>query len=134
MSINRVRQIYVGLVGLTIMAALFPLAGALRDGPRSDISIGDQMILGIYLPFGIFLLLASRRPAAHRSLILAIGWSGITHTTVMVIQSLYADTLRQDAVSLLVFGLVGLGLILLAPPREPRGDSRAAVASTGPAA
>ena len=134
MTLNRVRQIYVALVGLTIMAALFPLAGALLDGPRSDISLGDQMILGIYFPVGIFLLLASRQPAVHRSLILAIGWSGVSHTAVMVIQSLHAHSLRRDVAGLLVFGLVGLGLILLAPPREPAGDPSTPMASTRHAA
>src|SRR6516164_7635804 len=47
-----------------------------------------QMILGIYATLGIFLLLASRNPLAHLSLIWFTVWSSVVHAGVMAVQSL----------------------------------------------
>ncbi len=134
MVLERIRQVYIALVGLLLLAGLFPLVGALRDGPRSDISLGDQMILGIYAPFGAFLLLASRMPSRHRSLIVALGWSTIAHIAVMMIQSWHAHSLGADLPSLAAFGTMGLGLLLLAPPRRAVSDGVARPSSAGHAA
>ena len=112
---ERIRKVYLALVGLGIMAGLYPLAGALLDGRASDISIGDQMILGIYFPIGVCLLLVSRNPAPHRSLIVAVGWSFVAHTGVMVVQAVQAHTLPAQAMGLILFGLVGLGLLAASP-------------------
>lgn len=112
---ERIRKAYVALVGLGIIAGLYPLAGALLDGQSSDISIGDQMILGIYFPIGVCLVLASRNPGLHRSLIVAVGWSFVAHDAVMVVQAAQAHTLAASAVGLSLFGLVGVGLLALAP-------------------
>jgi hypothetical protein len=54
------------LVGLALMAGIYPLLNALFH--RWNISAGDQMILGIYFPIGIFLLLAAGD--SNRTLIL----------------------------------------------------------------
>jgi uncharacterized protein DUF6632 len=117
---ERIRKVWIALVGLGIMAGLYPLAGALLDGRNSDISIGDQMILGIYFPIGVCLLLASRNPGLHRSLIVAVGWSFVAHDGVMVLQALQAHTLSGSAVGLSLFGLVGVGLLALAPRSTAR--------------
>ena len=116
---ERIRKVYLALVGLGMMAGLYPLAGALLDGRGSDISLGDQMILGIYFPIGVCLLLASRNPMPHRSLIVAVGWSFAAHTGVMVVQAVQAHTLPAQAVGLILFGLVGIGLLAVAPSSVP---------------
>jgi uncharacterized protein DUF6632 len=46
------------------------------------------MILGIYATLGVFLLIASRNPLAHLSLIWFTVWSGIVHGGIMAVQSL----------------------------------------------
>jgi hypothetical protein len=46
-----------------------------------------QMMLSIYVTLGIFLLLASRNPSAHRSLIAFAAWSSLAHAAVMTVQS-----------------------------------------------
>lgn len=48
----------------------------------------EQMIQGIYATLGVFLLLASRNPMEHRSLILFTIWSSIVHGAIMLIQAL----------------------------------------------
>lgn len=45
------------------------------------------MILGIYATLGVFLMIASRDPMAHRSLIWFTVWSSIAHGGIMGIQS-----------------------------------------------
>ncbi len=41
------------------------------------------MMLAVYFVLGIFLLLAVRGPAAHRSLISFAGWGTLAHDDVM---------------------------------------------------
>jgi uncharacterized protein DUF6632 len=46
------------------------------------------MILGIYATLGVFLLVASRNPLAHLSLIWFTVWSSVVHGGIMAVQSL----------------------------------------------
>jgi hypothetical protein len=45
------------------------------------------MILSIYATLGIFLMIASRDPLAHRSLIWFTVWSSVVHGAVMAVQA-----------------------------------------------
>jgi hypothetical protein len=47
-----------------------------------------QMILGVYATLGIFLLLASRKPLEHLSLIWFTAWSSAVHAAIMAAQAL----------------------------------------------
>src|SRR5215471_10016356 len=47
-----------------------------------------QMILGVYATLGVFLLLASRNPLAHVSLIRFTVWSSVVHAGIMGVQAL----------------------------------------------
>jgi hypothetical protein len=47
-----------------------------------------MMIVGVYATLGVFLILASRNPAANRSLILFTAWSSFVHAAIMAVQSL----------------------------------------------
>ncbi|WP_460362114.1 DUF6632 domain-containing protein [Actinocorallia lasiicapitis] len=46
------------------------------------------MIIGIYTTLGIFLLMASRSPGKHRSLIWFTVFSSLVHAGVMMVQAL----------------------------------------------
>jgi hypothetical protein len=78
----RVLKILLVLVGLAFVAGIYPLATSLLHLWNSQVSAGDQMILGIYVPIGIFLLLAVRDPSANRSLIVCVAWSTLAHDAV----------------------------------------------------
>jgi hypothetical protein len=112
---NKVLKVVLALVGIGILAGNYPLISALVDTRRTTITIGDQMILGLYQPFGVFLLLAIRNPPASRILILAFAWSMITHTTVMTVQAYQGGTLSTSGLGLFIFGMVGVVLLALAP-------------------
>jgi len=78
------------LVGLTFTFGIWPLGivwpsgWVWHEGGRSEYL---EMILGIYATLGVFLMIASRDPMAHRSLIWFTVWSSIVHGGIMGIQS-----------------------------------------------
>jgi hypothetical protein len=112
---DKMLKVMLALVGLGILAASSLLFAALANPGHPPISTGDQMILGIYLPLGIFMLLAIRDPWASRSLILAFGWSTITHAAVMTVQSSQHGSLSARLLELLIVWAVGIVLLALAP-------------------
>ena len=50
-----------------------------------------MMIIGVYATLGVFLLIASRNPSAHKSLIWFTVWSSVVHGAIMGVQGL-SDT------------------------------------------
>ena len=48
----------------------------------------EQMIMGIYATLGVFLLIASRQPSEHRSLIWFTVWSSVVHGGIMLVQAI----------------------------------------------
>ena len=47
------------------------------------------MIIGVYATLGVFLLIASRNPYAHRSIIWFTVWSSVVHGIVMAVESFH---------------------------------------------
>ena len=121
-------KVLLGLVGLALLFGLYPLIGALIAGPKSDIVPQDQMILGIYFPFGIYFLMAIRNPAEYRTLIWAFIWSTLAHDAVMVIQAVRGHSMREDAAPLALIALTCMLLAALAPRKNPKQGNSAAVA------
>lgn len=116
---QRALQTLLALTGLACLAGVYPLTGALRHGVASTINRQDQMILGIYIVLGLFLLSAVRNPREHRSLILFAGWSTVAHDSVMVVQGIQYHDLPTDALAYCVIAVVALALILLSPAPQP---------------
>jgi hypothetical protein len=48
----------------------------------------EQMIMGIYITLGVFLIRAAKDPMAHASLIWFTIWSSIVHAGIMLAQAL----------------------------------------------
>src|SRR5260370_933647 len=53
-----------------------------------------MMILGLYATLGVFLLIASRNPPAHRSLIWFTVWSSVVHAVIMAVHALRGPARR----------------------------------------
>ena len=74
-----------------------------------------MMIVAIYVTLGLFLIRASRNPAAHRSLIEFAIWSSVAHAVVMAVQAMndpmQSGHLLGDVPALLVMAIV-LGVLL----------------------
>lgn len=89
---DRIKYLRIALlvIGLTFTFGLWPLTiiwpsgWSWHPGGRSEYL---EMILGIYATLGVFLMIASRNPMAHRSLIWFAVWSSVVHGAIMAVQS-----------------------------------------------
>jgi hypothetical protein len=126
---ERALQVLLALAGAACLLGLYPLTGAVRDGPATTINRQDQMILGIYIVLGVFLLLAARNPRQHRSLILFAGWSTLAHDSVMILQGVQYHDLRGDLMAYATIAAVGLALVGLTLAIPPHLSLSAASAS-----
>jgi len=108
------------LVGLIFVVGIYPLTIIWPSGWswHTGQSHYLQMILGIYATLGVFLLIASRNPLAHASLIWFTEWSSAVHGGIMAVQSFsspeYMGHLWGDVLALFVVAAI-LGLL------TPRG-------------
>jgi cytochrome c biogenesis protein CcdA len=104
--------------GLVFAASIYPVVGGIVHANASGEDHGDTMMLSLYFAMGIFLLLAARNPAAHRSLILFAGWANIAHGGVMGLMSIRLVSERSGFLwASAMFGGIGLVLLLLSPKR-----------------
>src|SRR5919201_6497456 len=88
---GRIKYLRIALivVGLIFIVGIYPLTVVWPSGWSWHTGHSDylQMILGVYATLGVFLLLASRRPLEHLSLIRFTVWSSIVHAGIMAVQS-----------------------------------------------
>jgi hypothetical protein len=112
MGRERALKIALVLVGLVFTAAVYPLMMFLSREPAL------AMMLTLYVTLGIFLLLAARNPAAHRSLIAFTAWSSFAHAAVMAVQAYRKIIERGELVGVVGLVIVGAALIMLAPAKQ----------------
>jgi succinate-acetate transporter protein len=109
---ERALKIVLGLAGLLFTAGVIPLAMFFSRDPAV------AMIMSIYVTLGIFLLLAVGNPAANRSLIAFAGWANLAHAAVMAAQEYRNVIERSELPGVVVFAIVGVALIALAPAKQ----------------
>ena len=117
---DRIKYLRLALlvVGLIFIIGIHPLTIFWPSGWSWHTGQSDylQMILGIYATLGVFLLVASRNPLAHLSLIWFTVWSSVVHGGIMAVQSLvnseHMGHLWGDVLALFVVAAV---LALLTP-------------------
>jgi hypothetical protein len=108
---ERALKVVLVVVGLLFVATAYPMV-AMRIGEA------EQMMLSVYVTLGVFLLIAARNPAVHRSLIAFAGWSSLAHAAVMAVQSAYDAAERVHfLVGVGLFAIIGLALLALTPPK-----------------
>jgi len=123
----QVRYLRIALivVGLIFIVGVYPLMMALwpsgwRWNPNQPEY--EQMILGVYATLGVFLLLASRDPLQHLSLIRFTVWSSLVHAGIMAVQAIQTPGERGhllgDVPALAVVALVLAGLTPRCAPSE----------------
>jgi hypothetical protein len=120
-------RIVLVLVGLVFIFGIWPLGLVWPSGwawHASGRSEYYEMILGIYATLGVFLIIASRNPLAHASLIWFTIWSSFVHAAIMATQSLskqqHMGHLWGDVLALVIVAAVLAALM----PR--RGSATAA--------
>ena len=92
MKRERLTQIVLVIVGLVYLAPIYFLYTDLRHSSwlleqKNEI---EPMFLSFFIPVGVFLLIAARRPSEHRSMIALAAWWNISHGVVMAIQTVEA--------------------------------------------
>ena len=109
---ERALKVVMVLVGLLYAAAIYPIVMALRHPSPSD-DTGDTMMMSLYFTLGIFLLLAARRPSAHRGIIAFTAWSNFAHAVVMTILGFNIPEQKTGFIAASGI-LVAIGIVLLA--------------------
>jgi len=118
-KILRILLVVVGLVfifGIWPLTVIWPSGWAWHGEGRSEYV---EMILGIYATLGVFLVIASRDPLAHRSLIWFTVWSSIVHGGIMAVQSLAkAEHMGHLWGDVLALFIVAIALAIFTPRRR----------------
>jgi hypothetical protein len=104
-------------VGLIFIVGIYPLTKVWPAGwawtPEQQELM--QMILGVYATLGVFLLIASKNPLEHKSLIWFAVWSSAVHAAIMGVQAIMDPTERGhligDVPALFIVAIV-LALLL----------------------
>lgn len=115
---ERALKVVLVLVGLLFLAAIYPVVMDLKHpGPPDD--TGDTMMMGIYFTLGVFLLVAARKPAAHRSLIAFAAWSSFAHAIVMSTLGFHVPSEKAGfLIGSGVLVVIGIALLALAPRKQ----------------
>jgi hypothetical protein len=110
---ERALKIVLVVVGLLFCAGVYPLILMAKQDPAL------AMMMSLYATLGVFLLLASRNPSAHRSLIAFAAWSSFAHAAVMGVQAYLSFIARRELFGVATFIVIGAALIALAPAKQP---------------
>ena len=122
MKRERLTQIVLVIVGLVDLAMIYFLYLDLRHSSwlLERKNECDPMFLSFFIPVGVFLLLAAKRPFEHRSMIALAGWWNISHSTVMAIQTVEAwnHGVHRNFVDVILFLVIGGVLLLVLPAKR----------------
>jgi len=123
---ERALKVVLVLVGLLFVAAIYPVATDLwHPGPPDD--TGDTMMMSLYFTLGVFLLVAARKPSAHRSLIAFAAWSSFAHAVAMTILGFHIPSEKVGfLIGSPVLVVIGVALLALAPAKQPVDQASAA--------
>jgi hypothetical protein len=117
----RYLRVVLVLVGLIFIVGVYPLMMAWwpagwRWQPNQPHY--EQMILGVYATLGVFLILASRNPLQHRSLIWFTVWSSLVHAGIMAVQAINAPAEHGHLLGdIPALAIVAVALAILTPRR-----------------
>jgi hypothetical protein len=87
----------------------------------------EQMILGVYATLGVFLIIASRNPLRHLSLIWFTVWSSLVHAGIMTVQAINAPSEHGHLLGdIPALAIVGVLLAVFTPRGASVAEARAA--------
>ncbi len=122
MKRERLTQIVLVVVGLLNLAIIYFLYTDLRHSSWLLVQNNEcePMFLSFFIPVGIFLLMAARRPSEHRSMIALAAWWNISHATVMAIQTVEARIhgIHRSFADVIVVLLIGVVLLAVLPAKR----------------
>ena len=110
------------VIGLTFICGIYTLGSMWPSGWTwgQGHSHYLMMIIGVYATLGVFLLIASRNPYAHKSLIWFTVWSSVVHGAIMGVQAFTDPAERGHLIAdVPALFLVAIILAVLMPRTEP---------------
>jgi hypothetical protein len=118
---KRLLQIVLVIVGLVDLALIYFLYVDLRHSAWLLVQKNETepMFMSFFIPVGVFLLMAVRRPSEHRSMIALAAWWNISHGTVMAIQTVQAwnHGVHRNFIDVIIFLAIGVVLLALLPAK-----------------
>jgi hypothetical protein len=121
----RIALVLVGVIfifGIYPLVLVWPSGWSWHAAPYTNIPHYLQMILGVYATLGVFLLIASRDPLRHLSLIWFTVWSSVVHAGIMGAQALanpeHIGHLWGDVLALFVVA----GILAAVTPRGVQSE------------
>jgi len=119
---ERLTQIVLVIVGLVNLALIYFLFVDLwhSNWLLKQKNECDPMFLSFFVPVGVFLLIAARRPSEYRSMIALVAWWNISHSTVMAIQTVEAwmHGVHREFADVIIFLAIGVVLLALLPAKR----------------
>jgi peptidoglycan/LPS O-acetylase OafA/YrhL len=119
---ERLTQIVLVIVGLLNLALIYFLFLDLWHSSWLLVQKNETepMFLSFFIPAGVFLLVAARRPSEHRSMIALVAWWNISHATVMAIQTVQAwmNGVHRNFFDVILFLVIGGVLLALLPAKR----------------
>jgi hypothetical protein len=118
---ERLTQTVLVIVGLLNLALIYFLYMDLRHSAwllrNNEI---EPMFLSFFIPVGVFLLIAAKRPSEHRSMIALVAWWNISHGAVMAIQTVEAwnHGVHRNFADVIVCLVIGVVLLALLPAKR----------------
>jgi hypothetical protein len=119
---ERLLQIVLVIVGLLNLAIIYPLYMDLLHSNwllqhKSEI---EPMFMSFFIPVGVSLLVAARRPSEYRSMIALAAWWHISHGAVMAIQSVeaWSHGVHRNFADVILFLVIGGVLLALLPAKR----------------
>ncbi len=122
MKRERLTQIVLVIVGLLNLAVIYPLLMDLWHSRWLLVQKNEvmPMFMSFFIPVGVALLVAARRPAQHRSMIALAAWWHICHGAVMAIQSVeaWSHGVHRNFADVILFLVIGGVLLVLLPAKR----------------
>jgi peptidoglycan/LPS O-acetylase OafA/YrhL len=122
MKRERLTQIVLVIVGLLNLALIYFLFLDLWHSSWLLVQKNETepIFLSFFIPAGVFLLVAARRPSEHRSMIALVAWWNISHATVMAIQTVEAwmHSVHRNIADVIIFLVIGCILLALLPAKR----------------
>lgn len=123
MKRQRALQVVLVVVGLLYLGWSYPLLDSLwQSSWLRNHQDAFPMFMSVNATLGVFLLLAVKQPARHRSLIAFGAWSTLAHACTMAVMSAEAwsrGVQRKDSPQdVVIVGAIGLLLLAVLPPKE----------------
>lgn len=122
MKRERLTRIVLVLVGLLNLAIIYPLFMDLWHSSWLLVQKNETepMFMSFFIPIGVFLVLAAKKPSEHRSMIALAAWCHISHGTVMAIQTVEAwmHGVQRNFTDVIAFLVIGGVLLALLPAKR----------------